>query len=90
MSGSRPWLIRIEDQPRRRGTSHCRQIGFHWDKQLKNPKAWHFNFRGPDVERLVAGRERILLDRFYNELSAMPRAQSGRGACQPRRMAGGN
>src|ERR1700758_2693223 len=42
----------------------------HWDDQLKNPKVWHFNFRGPDVERLVAGRERILLDRFYNELSA--------------------
>ena len=40
--------------------------------QLKNPKLWHFNFRGPDVERLVAGRERILLDRFYNELSANP------------------
>jgi hypothetical protein len=39
---------------------------------LKHPKAWHFNFRGPDVERLVAGRERILLDRFYNELSANP------------------
>jgi len=44
----------------------------HWDDQLKNPKVWHFNFRGPDVERLVAGRERILLDRFYNELSANP------------------
>ncbi len=44
----------------------------HWDDQLKNPKTWHFNFRGPDVERLVAGRERILLDRFYNELSANP------------------
>ena len=44
----------------------------HWDEQLKNPKTWHFNFRGPDVERLVAGRERILLDRFYNELSADP------------------
>jgi len=43
-----------------------------WDDQLKNPKTWHFNFRGPDVERLVAGRERILLDRFYNELSADP------------------
>ena len=43
-----------------------------WDDQLKNPKVWHFNFRGPDVERLVAGRERILLDRFYNELSATP------------------
>lgn len=43
-----------------------------WDKQLVNPKTWHFNFRGPDVERLVAGRERILLDRFYNDLSADP------------------
>ena len=35
---------------------------------------WHFNFRGPDVERLVAGRERIYLDRFWNELSANPKA----------------
>ena len=35
---------------------------------------WHFNFRGPDVERLVAGRERIYLDRFWNELSANPPA----------------
>ena len=41
-----------------------------WYAQLTNPKVWHFNFRGPDVERLVAGRERILLDRFYNDLSA--------------------
>ena len=31
---------------------------------------WHFNFRGPDVDRLVKGRERIYLDRFWNELSA--------------------
>jgi pimeloyl-ACP methyl ester carboxylesterase len=45
-----------------------------WEEQLLNPKVWHFNFRGPDVERLVAGRERILLDRFYNELSANPAA----------------
>ncbi len=44
----------------------------NWQAQLTNPKTWHFNFRGPDVERLVAGRERILLDRFYNELSANP------------------
>ena len=43
-----------------------------WEAQLLNPKTWHFNFRGPDVERLVAGRERILLDRFYNDLSANP------------------
>jgi len=45
-----------------------------WEKQLLNPLVWHFNFRGPDVERLVAGRERIYLDRFYNELSANPKA----------------
>lgn len=43
-----------------------------WYAQLTNPKVWHFNFRGPDTERLVAGRERILLDRFYNDLSANP------------------
>jgi pimeloyl-ACP methyl ester carboxylesterase len=46
----------------------------HWDETLKSPALWHFNFRGPDVERLVAGRERIYLDRFYNELSANPKA----------------
>ena len=43
-----------------------------WQAQLLNPKTWHFNFYGPDEERLVAGRERIFLDRFYNELSAHP------------------
>ena len=43
-----------------------------WQAQLTNPKVWHFNFRGPDVERLVAGRERILLDRFYNDLGGNP------------------
>jgi pimeloyl-ACP methyl ester carboxylesterase len=44
-----------------------------WDEILKSPLLWHFNFRGPDVDRLVKGRERIYLDRFYNELSADPR-----------------
>jgi pimeloyl-ACP methyl ester carboxylesterase len=48
-------------------------IGQIWQDQLVNPKAWHFNFHGPDEERLVAGRERIFLDRFYNELSADPK-----------------
>ncbi|MBL6852039.1 MAG: alpha/beta hydrolase [Alphaproteobacteria bacterium] len=43
-----------------------------WAAQLVNPKTWHFNFHGPDEERLVAGRERIFLDRFYNELGAHP------------------
>ena len=45
----------------------------HWDKIILTPMLWHFNFRGPDMERLVAGRERIYLDRFYNELSADPK-----------------
>jgi pimeloyl-ACP methyl ester carboxylesterase len=49
-------------------------IGEIWQQQLVNPKTWHFNFHGPDEERLVAGRERIFLDRFYNELSANPSA----------------
>jgi len=43
-----------------------------WDEILKSPALWHFNFRGPDVERLVQGRERIYLDRFWNELSVTP------------------
>jgi pimeloyl-ACP methyl ester carboxylesterase len=45
-----------------------------WDEITRSPLLWHFNFRGPDVERLVKGRERIYLDRFYNELSANPKA----------------
>ena len=45
-----------------------------WDEILKSPMLWHFNFRGPDVDRLVKGRERIYLDRFWNELSANPKA----------------
>jgi pimeloyl-ACP methyl ester carboxylesterase len=43
-----------------------------WDEIIRSPALWHFNFRGPDVERLVQGRERIYLDRFWNELSASP------------------
>jgi len=34
-----------------------------------DPAMWHFGFGGQDMERLVAGRERIYLDRFWNELS---------------------
>ena len=45
-----------------------------WDAITRDPRLWHFNFRGPDVERLVKGRERIYLDRFWNELSANPKA----------------
>jgi len=45
-----------------------------WDNIVRSPLLWHFNFRGPDMERLVQGRERIYLDRFWNELSADPKA----------------
>jgi pimeloyl-ACP methyl ester carboxylesterase len=43
-----------------------------WEEILKNPLLWHFRFGGRDMERLVAGRERIYLDRFWNEFSADP------------------
>lgn len=43
-----------------------------WEDILKNPLLWHFRFGGPDMERLVAGRGRIYLDRFWNEFSATP------------------
>jgi pimeloyl-ACP methyl ester carboxylesterase len=45
----------------------------NWEEIKQSPLLWHFNFRGPDEERLVAGRERIYLDRFYNELSVDPK-----------------
>ena len=45
-----------------------------WEEIIRSPVLWHFNFRGPDVERLVKGRERIYLDRFWNELSANPKS----------------
>lgn len=44
-----------------------------WEEILKNPLLWHFRFGGPDMERLVKGRERIYLDRFWNEFSANPK-----------------
>lgn len=44
-----------------------------WDEILKNPLLWHFRFGGPDMERLVKGRERIYLDRFWNDFSADPK-----------------
>jgi pimeloyl-ACP methyl ester carboxylesterase len=43
-----------------------------WEELLKDPLLWHFRFGGPDMERLVKGRERIYLDRFWNEFSATP------------------
>ena len=45
----------------------------HWTNVLLDHRTWHFDFYGPDEERLIAGRERLYLDRFYNELSADPK-----------------
>jgi pimeloyl-ACP methyl ester carboxylesterase len=57
-----------------------------WDNIIRSPLLWHFNFRGPDEERLMKGRERIYLDRFYNELSADPNGiddADPRALCKP-------
>jgi pimeloyl-ACP methyl ester carboxylesterase len=43
-----------------------------WDEIVRNPLLWHFDFGGPDMERLVEGRERIYLDRFWNEFAGTP------------------
>jgi len=43
-----------------------------WNQILLIPGVWHFNFHGPDAERLVAGRERIYFDRIWDDFSATP------------------
>lgn len=43
-----------------------------WDEVVRNPKLWHFDFYGNDVFRLLQGRERIFLDRFYNDFGGDP------------------
>lgn len=43
-----------------------------WTTILLNPGVWHFNFHGPDAERLVAGRERIYFDRIWNDFTGDP------------------
>src|SRR5260221_11756815 len=40
-----------------------------WNEILQDPRVWHFNFHGPDAERLVEGRERIYLDRIWNDFT---------------------
>jgi pimeloyl-ACP methyl ester carboxylesterase len=43
-----------------------------WDDLIKDHRLWHFSFWGTDEERLVQGRERIYLDRIWNDFSASP------------------
>jgi pimeloyl-ACP methyl ester carboxylesterase len=44
-----------------------------WEQIVRQPALWHFDFGGTDAERLVKGRERIYLDRFWNEFAGDPR-----------------
>lgn len=43
-----------------------------WNDIVRDPRLWHFDFGGRDAERLVAGRERIYLDRFWNDFAGTP------------------
>jgi pimeloyl-ACP methyl ester carboxylesterase len=43
-----------------------------WNEIVGNPALWHFGFHGPDAERLVEGRERIYLDRIWNDFTGDP------------------
>ncbi len=43
-----------------------------WDDIVRNPLLWHFDLGGADMERLVKGRERIYLDRFWNDFAGTP------------------
>jgi pimeloyl-ACP methyl ester carboxylesterase len=44
-----------------------------WDQIVRLPALWHFDLGGPDMERLVAGRERVYLDRFWNDFAGDPK-----------------
>lgn len=43
-----------------------------WDQIVRSPLLWHFDLGGPDMERLVAGRERLYLNRFWNDFAGDP------------------
>jgi pimeloyl-ACP methyl ester carboxylesterase len=43
-----------------------------WEEVKAIPALWHWNFGGPDAERLVAGRERIYLNHFWNAFAVDP------------------
>jgi pimeloyl-ACP methyl ester carboxylesterase len=41
-----------------------------WEDVYNNPSIWHFRFNGPTPEALVAGRERIYFEHFWNNFAA--------------------
>lgn len=44
-----------------------------WEQVVRWPALWHFDLGGKDMLRLVQGRERIYLDRFWNDFAGDPR-----------------
>lgn len=44
-----------------------------WEQVVRWPALWHFDLGGKDMQRLVQGRERIYLDRFWNDFAGDPR-----------------
>jgi pimeloyl-ACP methyl ester carboxylesterase len=49
-----------------------------WGQIAAMPGVWHFHFRGPEAEQLVAGRERIYFERFWNSFARDPSCISDR------------
>ena len=47
-----------------------------WNEMLQLPMTWHFGFWGDYAERMVRGRERIYLDRFWDEFAFAPGAMT--------------
>jgi len=43
-----------------------------WEQVVRWPALWHFDLGGKDMLRLVKGRERIYLDRFWNDFAGDP------------------
>jgi pimeloyl-ACP methyl ester carboxylesterase len=41
-----------------------------WETAYNHPAFWHFRFNGPTPEALVAGRERIYFEYFWNDFAA--------------------
>jgi len=41
-----------------------------WEPYYNSPNLWHFRFRGPTPEALVAGREKTYFAYFWNDLAA--------------------
>jgi pimeloyl-ACP methyl ester carboxylesterase len=41
-----------------------------WEAVYNNPDLWHFRFHGPTPEALVAGRERMYFEHYWNDFAA--------------------